>query len=410
MGDQKKIKVVWLCHFANQQMKEYFHTPELNEFAPWITLSIELFKKESHIELHIVSENIYNNKDAEFRIDNIHYHFFKYIPVPFYNKYFRKLHSLSRFDTATNFFWIKKKVEKIVKAINPDIVHLHGAENAFFYSSGILPILGKYPLLTTIQGFVRNSSSIDYQTKIRIKIEEQIIKGTTYFGIRETKEMESIVTSLNPNAKFFYHNYPISIPHVVKDNIGKDEPIDCIFFARVCKDKGIEDLLQAISLVKKKIPQINLSVVGGVDSQYMDVLGGIIKQLGIEENVKFYGYLPTQHDIHQLAYNAKVCVLPTYHDILPGTVLESMFMKLPVIAYAVGGLPELNKYEENLKLVELNKIENLAEIIIKLLNSIDERNQVSVKACIYVNKRFNNSEVVSSIIQSYNKILYFNQN
>ena len=42
------------------------------------------------------------------------------------------------------------------------------------------------------------------------------------------------------------------------------------------------------------------------------------------------------------AINARICVLPTYHDILPGTILESMFMKLPVIAYDVTGLSELN--------------------------------------------------------------------
>lgn len=408
MEDQKKINVVWLCHFANQQMKDYFKTPNLNEFAPWITLSIELFKQEPQIELHIVSPNIFNNKDVGFKKDNIYYHFFKYLPVPVYNKYSRKLHSLSRFDTATNFFWIQKKVGKILKAINPDIVHLHGAENAFFYSSGILPILGKFPILTTIQGFVRKSSSVDYQTKIRIKIEEQIIKRNTYFGIRDTKEMESVVTSLNPNAKFFYHNYPISIPHVVKDNIGKDEPIDCIFFARVCKDKGIEDLLQAISLVKKKIPQINLSVVGGVDNEYQSILGGIVKRLGIEENVKFHGYLPTQHDIHQLAYNAKVCVLPTYHDILPGTVLESMFMKLPVVAYAVGGLPELNTTYDTIKLVEKLNIEKLSEEIVSLVINFEDRIKIADLASKYVNQKFDNHMVLNDIRKSYMSILAIN--
>lgn len=405
MGDQKNIKVVWLCHFANQQMKDYFKTPNLNEFAPWISLSIELFKQEPQIELHIVSPNIFNNKEVGFKKDTIYYHFFKYLPVPVYNKYSRKLHSISRFDTLTDFYWIKNKVKKIVNRINPDIIHLHGAENAFFYSSGIIPLIGKYPIITTIQGFVRKSTLNDYQTRIRIKIEEHIIKRTKYFGIRETKEMVTVVTDLNPNAKFFYHNYPISIPHVVKDNIGKEEPIDCIFFARVCKDKGIEDLLQAISHVKKKIPQINLSVVGGVDSEYKNILGGIVKQLDIEENVKFHGYLQTQQDIHQLAYNAKVCVLPTYHDILPGTVLESMFIKLPVIAYAVGGLPELNKTSENIILVKKLNINELSGAIISILSSDIYRRKLTENAHSFVQKQFDNTYVSAALLHAYHEIL-----
>jgi hypothetical protein len=35
-GINKKIRVVWLCHFANQEMKDFFHTPHLKEMAPWI--------------------------------------------------------------------------------------------------------------------------------------------------------------------------------------------------------------------------------------------------------------------------------------------------------------------------------------------------------------------------------------
>ena len=40
----EKMKVVWLCHFCNSEVKEYFHTPEIKEFSPWIDSLIKLFK------------------------------------------------------------------------------------------------------------------------------------------------------------------------------------------------------------------------------------------------------------------------------------------------------------------------------------------------------------------------------
>ena len=55
------------------------------------------------------------------------------------------------------------------------------------------------------------------------------------------------------------------------------------------------------------------------------------------------GFLKSQQDIYEHAIHSRIYVLPTYHDIIPGTIIESMFMKLPGIAYAVGGIPELNE-------------------------------------------------------------------
>jgi glycosyltransferase involved in cell wall biosynthesis len=401
-----KIKVVWLCHFANEEMKSYFNTPDLNEFAPWISLLIDLFRNEPRIELHLVLPNIYDNKDINFEKGRIHYHFFKYLPIPFYNKYSRKIHTLSHLSSITDFFWIKRKVKNCIKLINPNIIHLHGAENAFFYSSGILPLINIFPIITTIQGFVRKSSVLDNNTKQRIRIEEQIIKKSSYFGIRQTDEMKSVVQAINPQAVFHFHNYPVGVPKKIKDNIGKNESIDFIFFARVCKDKGIEDLLKAVSIIKKQQPNTTLSVVGGVDTVYMNHLKNMCFELNITENVSFLGFLPTQKDIHEFAYEAKICVLPTYHDILPGTVLESMFLKLPVVAYAVGGLPELNKSDETIKLVELHNIEQLAKKMLELLLNVEKRKLLTDNALKYVDIRFNNTNVVNDIINAYNKILH----
>jgi hypothetical protein len=49
------MKVVWLCNFANQEIKEHFKTPQLNEFAPWINILIELFQSRKDFDLHITN-------------------------------------------------------------------------------------------------------------------------------------------------------------------------------------------------------------------------------------------------------------------------------------------------------------------------------------------------------------------
>ncbi len=62
VSKEKKIKVVWLCHFASTEIKEYFKTPEVKEMAPWIFNLIALFQESNEIDLHVVAPNIFTNK------------------------------------------------------------------------------------------------------------------------------------------------------------------------------------------------------------------------------------------------------------------------------------------------------------------------------------------------------------
>lgn len=404
-NDQKinPLKVVWLCHFANNEMKSFFNTPKLNEFAPWISILIKFFEERNLVDLHIVAPNVFTNADCNFEKKGIKYHFFKHVPIPFFNSYILKVYSILRIERFMNYSWIKFKISHLINNINPDIIHLHGAENPY-YSAGILTLIGKYSVITTIQGFIRHTSSFDSDVKQRIKIEEEIIRKCKHFGTR-TETMNKVILEINPSATLHFHNYPIEIPTVVKNNIGKKEQLSLVFFARVTKDKGIEDLLRAISIVKVKMPSISLSVIGGVGYPYLVYLKKLCVDLEIESNVNFLGFLSTQNEIYKYALNAKICVLPTYHDIIPGTIIESMFMKLPVIAYAVGGIPEINSNEEVIKLVEKHNIHQLANSIVLLLENDEIRKTLAEKAFIYANERFNNDNVVVDMINAYNIIL-----
>jgi glycosyltransferase involved in cell wall biosynthesis len=365
------MKVVWLCNFANQGIKEHFKMPQFNEFAPWIDILIELFKTQPDVDLHIVAPNVFNNTDCSFKKDGINYHFYKRIPIPYNNKYVRKIHTFLKVEQITNFFWIKYKVANCIHKINPDIIHLHGAENPY-YSAGILPLFGKYPILTTIQGFIRNSSDISYNVKKAIEIEEAIIKKSKHIGIR-TDDMSEIALKINPEATLHYHFYPLSIPPLVKNNIGKAEPIDCVFFANVTKDKGIEDLLSAISIVKKMFPDISLSVIGSTKNKYLAYLKKVCSELNIEKNVTFLGFLPTQEDIYKYTLQAKMCVMPTYHDIIPGTIIEN--------------------------------INQLAEKIIQLLNNADSRKRLAEKAYTNAYELVNNNKVITDMLKAYKSII-----
>ena len=397
------MKVIWLCHFANSEIKAHFKNSDVQEFAPWINNLIKLFKNNRFINLHIIAPNVFNNKNVSFIIDEITYHFYQHRVFQLKELLNRKFFFLLRMSYVHNNNFAQKKIVSLVDKIKPDLIHLHGAENPY-YSEGIIPLFGKYPVLTSIQGFIRHTSINSNFINQRIKVEESIIKKCDHFGVR-TDYMCKIIGQINPKAILHYHNYPIQIPTKIKNNIGAYEPIDCLYFAKLSKDKGVEDFLEAVSIVKKSMPNITAAVIGTTGEKYFNYLKDYCVKLGINNNVKFLGFMPTQIEVFNYAFNSKICVLPSYHDIIPGTIIESMFLKLPIVAYSVGGIPELNREEELILLAEKNNTLQLSEKIIFLLENVRVRTEIAEKAYKYVNKRYDNNNVIKDIINAYNSII-----
>lgn len=389
-----KLKVVWLCYFTNSdiqgQLKPF---RKVDEIAPWINNLIPLFEHNNSIELHVISQHEWIPWYRSFKKNGIIYHFVnKGIPL-----IGRHWPGVFRFDHLTNNYFFNKKVARIVKRINPDIIHLHGAENEF--SATITQFYKKFPVFITIQGFVHKSSAQGVVAERRKEKELEIIKMFRHFGVR-TDTMAVDVKSINPDAVIHWHQYRMKpiVPYLV------EKKYDLVFFARMTKDKGIEDLLRAVAIIKNSKPDISLCAIGGgVTSSFRELAA----ELGIESNVFWAGFLPTQEELHKLASTAKISVLPTYHDIISGTIIESLFLGIPVVAYNVGSIHEVNMNETIISLIDKFDVEGLARELIILLNDENTLNERSRKGIARVKEMFGimDEEVRSAILNIYNKII-----
>lgn len=390
----KRLKVVWFCYFTNQFVQDKIKPwKRINEFAPWITNMIPLFENDDTVELHIVSQHRWISGYKSFKSKGVTYHFFNE-GVPVIGRHWP---GFFRFDVWSGFNLTKKHYARVVKKINPDIIHLHGAEEES--SSGIVQFRKKYPVLITIQGFIHKSSSKSKSTCRRIRNEFMVINLFRHFGYR-TETMGKDIKALNKEAVLHWHHYPmpIIIPVLV------EKKFDLVFFAKVCKDKGIGDLLQAVSIIKQKKKDISLCVIGGGK---LDFWRGIAKQLNITENIYWAGFLPTRRDVHKLASTARISVLPTYHDIISGTIVESLFLKLPVVAYNVGSIHEVNKHETIISLVEKFDINGLVESVLLLLDDVKLREEIAGKGYKAASEMFNaeNDKVREDLLNAYSEVI-----
>ena len=94
--------------------------------------------------------------------------------------------------------------------------------------------------------------------------------------------------------------------------------------------------LQAFALLVRTIPGARAIVVG--DGPERGALTILAASLGLGDRVEFVGQVA---DVRPFVERARVVALTSDHEGLPNALLEAMAMGRPVVARAVGGIPEL---------------------------------------------------------------------
>jgi glycosyltransferase involved in cell wall biosynthesis len=169
--------------------------------------------------------------------------------------------------------------------------------------------------------------------------------------------------------------------------------------------KGIEDLITAVSKLSMTKPDISLIIIGHGDADYIRSLQEKIINLGLVKNIEFKGFIPSQRDMHLEVMKARIVVLPTYNDTIPGTIVESMLLGLPVISYRTGGIPDLNKENRNIILVEQGNIDGLVQELIILLNNPEMQIKMGETAKAFASEEFDNARSAEILKEIYKDVI-----
>ena len=128
-------------------------------------------------------------------------------------------------------------------------------------------------------------------------------------------------------------------------------------------------LIEALSEVRSTVPEISL-VCTGNKTEYYSTLEKKLKELKLENSVKFLGIVP-EEDLIGLYKNSELVVIPTLYEAGSGPLYEAMKYKVPVICANTTSLPET---VSNAKYVfNPSDVNELSVLIIKMLNDDNEK-------------------------------------
>jgi glycosyltransferase involved in cell wall biosynthesis len=170
--------------------------------------------------------------------------------------------------------------------------------------------------------------------------------------------------------------------------------------ARLEEQKGHAVLLDALAEVWKRGLDFTLAVAG--DGALRGALEERASQLGLGTRVRFLGALD---DIGPLLAAADAVVLPSLWEGLPLTLLEAMARSRPVIATAVGGVPEVVDHAENGWLVPAGDVVALADALELFHRKSDRATRLGRAGGELVRRDYHWQAVVEGFESVYDEVL-----
>lgn len=170
--------------------------------------------------------------------------------------------------------------------------------------------------------------------------------------------------------------------------------------ARLHFQKGIPDLLQAMDLVRREIPDARLVIVGGGPEE--NRVRKLIRELGLDQAVILLG---ERKDARELLSLFDVFVLSSLWEGLPYVLLEAAALAKPVISTAALGVAEVITDGENGLLVPVSKPEDLARGAVKLLRDRELAIRLGINLHRDAASQYSLERMVSETEELYLKVL-----
>lgn len=165
-----------------------------------------------------------------------------------------------------------------------------------------------------------------------------------------------------------------------------EPPINFIFIARLLKEKGIFEFIEAAKHVKKRYPSTKFTVLGAIDSENP----GALKQFELEEliDLNLIDYPGHVDNIQYWIANSHVFVLPSYREGLPRSTQEAMAMGRPVITTDVPGCRETVVNGLNGFIVDKWSSEAIAEKMIFFIKNIEQIEKMGLESYKIAQEKF----------------------
>ncbi len=168
-----------------------------------------------------------------------------------------------------------------------------------------------------------------------------------------------------------------------------------LFVGHLIRAKGLNELIEAFWLLKKQHDDVYLVICG--DGTEKKTIIRTICKYNLAQDVYLAGTIMPEK-INQWYQMSDIFVFPSYVEGMPNVVMEAMGCGLPVVASAVGGLPEAVSDCKGVFLIEPRNVQSLYSAVSGIIASKSERKEMSEASRQKAVELFDITEKVNQVL------------
>ncbi|MDT8390960.1 MAG: glycosyltransferase [Lentisphaeria bacterium] len=328
-----------------------------------------------------------------------------------------------------------KRVERLLPT-PPDIIHLHNLHGRYFDLRTLPALSHRFPTVMTmhdawlLSGHCAHSLDCDRWKHgcgkcPYLNIYPAVLKDATAANWRKKRHLlaRSRLFVVSPSA-WLLRKVPESIlqPAVIESRIIPNGIDTCLFRPRnraeLRKDLGLKDTAKIIVFsavgirnnVWKDYKTMRESVARiGQKSAAHDIL---FLALGEEGDVEKFGnaeirFIPKQtpENVARYLAAADIYLHGAKVDTFPNSVLEAQACGTPVVATAIGGIPEQIRQGETGFLVPGSDAEGMSQALDELIRDDSRRNVMGERATAWAAEKFTHEKMICNYLELYREML-----
>jgi glycosyltransferase involved in cell wall biosynthesis len=183
-----------------------------------------------------------------------------------------------------------------------------------------------------------------------------------------------------------------------------DDPVRILFTARMLREKGVIELVEAANLLKEKYyHKIQFLLIGDIDNNPKSLSISELESMIDAEYIKWLGY---RTDIRELLDKSHIFAFPSYYrEGLPKSLIEACAVGRPIVTTNSIGCKDCVIDGYNGFLVPVRDSQTLAEKLKLLINDKQLRLRMGINSRKMAERDFSIDNVVKRHLEIYNRLL-----
>jgi glycosyltransferase involved in cell wall biosynthesis len=225
------------------------------------------------------------------------------------------------------------RLTRLIRRLNPDVLHGHGAKaGAFVRLRGLSQ--------NVIRVYTPHGGSLHFpldtiKGALYSRLERALMNNTELFLFESAFARDTYQRTIG---------VPKGLVRCVFNGVTADEfdPItraddatDVVYVGEFRHIKGADLLVDAVARLHADGKPVTLTLAG--DGEETDALKTQVEKLGLGHSVRFIGHVKARYGFSK----GRLLVVPSRGDSMPYVVIEAAAAGIPIVAANVGGIPEI---------------------------------------------------------------------